>query len=145
MATNRMVSAKELEASGLSLRDFLNKERGLTRKPPEDTKFGVNKPRGPSANDLATYKAQELSDKGLDENGMPINPKKDDGSGGKNTIDRQDAMIASSRKNAGMKGYDEGGDPIERGGKAKKMASGGSASSRADGIAQRGKTKGRMC
>jgi len=29
--------------------------------------------------------------------------------------------------------------------KAKKMASGGSASSRADGIAQRGKTKGRIC
>jgi hypothetical protein len=29
--------------------------------------------------------------------------------------------------------------------KAKKMASGGSASSRADGIAQRGKTRGRMC
>ena len=27
-----VVSAKELEASGLSLRDFLNKEQGLTRK-----------------------------------------------------------------------------------------------------------------
>ena len=27
----------------------------------------------------------------------------------------------------------------------KKMASGGSASSRADGIAQRGKTRGKMC
>lgn len=31
------------------------------------------------------------------------------------------------------------------GGKAKRMASGGSASSRADGIAQRGKTRGTMC
>jgi hypothetical protein len=135
MATNRKVSAKELEASGLSLRDFLNKERGLTRKPPEDMKFGVNKPRGPSTNDLATYKAQELAAKGLDENGIAINPKKDDGSGGKNTVDRQNAMIASSRKNAGMPGYSEAGD---------KMASGGSASSRADGCAQRGKTKGTM-
>jgi hypothetical protein len=28
----RIVSKKELEASGLSLRDFLNKERGLTRR-----------------------------------------------------------------------------------------------------------------
>ena len=28
----RIVSAKELKASGLSLRDFLNKERGLTRR-----------------------------------------------------------------------------------------------------------------
>ena len=33
----------------------------------------------------------------------------------------------------------------KKGGKTKKMASGGSASSRADGIAQRGKTKGRIC
>jgi len=33
---------------------------------------------------------------------------------------------------------------MKRGGKVKKMAHGGSASSRADGIAQRGKTKGRM-
>lgn len=31
------------------------------------------------------------------------------------------------------------------GGKVKKMAKGGTASSRADGIAQRGKTKGTMC
>jgi hypothetical protein len=31
------------------------------------------------------------------------------------------------------------------GGKAKRMAKGGSASSRADGIAQRGKTRGMMC
>jgi hypothetical protein len=34
---------------------------------------------------------------------------------------------------------------MKRGGAVKKMASGGSASSRADGIAQRGKTKGRVC
>ncbi len=42
---NRVVSKKELEDSGLSLRDFLNKERGLTRKAPEGTKAGVYKPR----------------------------------------------------------------------------------------------------
>ena len=34
---------------------------------------------------------------------------------------------------------------FKRGGKIKKMANGGSASSRADGIAQRGKTRGKMC
>jgi len=33
---------------------------------------------------------------------------------------------------------------MKRGGKVKKMAMGGSASSRADGIAQRGKTKGKF-
>jgi hypothetical protein len=34
---------------------------------------------------------------------------------------------------------------MKKGGKVKKMASGGSASSRADGIASKGKTRGKMC
>jgi hypothetical protein len=34
---------------------------------------------------------------------------------------------------------------MKRGGKTKKMAMGGSASSRADGIAMRGKTVGKYC
>ena len=129
MATNRMVTAKELEASGLSLRDFLNKERGLTRKPPEDMKFGVNKPRNPNAANAP----QGITVQGRDP------------TGGKSVVDQQDAWMAKSRKNAGQSGYDEAGNPMKRGGQVKKMASGGSASSRADGIAQRGKTKGRMC
>jgi len=127
MATNRIVSKKELEESGLSLRDFLNKERGLTRKPDADIKFGVNKPR-----DLYT-------------------------SSGKATVDRQDAeaKVAANtaadqeivdriakRKRPYMK--DEAGNDMKRGGAVKKMASGGSASSRADGCAQRGKTRGKM-
>jgi hypothetical protein len=51
----------------------------------------------------------------------------------------------ANRKRAYMK--DEAGNDMKRGGKVKKMASGGkvsSASSRADGIAQRGKTRGIM-
>jgi hypothetical protein len=62
-------------------------------------------------------------------------------------------------KKGGMKKMADGGMPMKdgkpafigdgkgamkHGGMAKKMASGGSASSRADGIAQRGKTKGKM-
>lgn len=39
----------------------------------------------------------------------------------------------------------EGLEGMKKGGKVKKMASGGSASKRADGIAQRGKTRGKMC
>ena len=37
------------------------------------------------------------------------------------------------------------GAGYSRGGKVKKMANGGSASSRADGIAIKGKTRGKMC
>ena len=40
---------------------------------------------------------------------------------------------------------DAAGNDMKRGGAVKKMASGGTASSRADGIAQRGKTRGKMC
>jgi len=68
------------------------------------------------------------------------------------TQENRAAQMSFDRANAGREGYDEGGDPIKtdmkRGGSVKKMASGGktsSASNRADGIAQRGKTKGRMC
>ena len=38
-----------------------------------------------------------------------------------------------------------GKSAMKRGGKVKKMANGGSASSRADGIAVKGKTRGKMC
>jgi hypothetical protein len=53
---NRVVSKKELEESGLSLRDFLNKERGLTRKAPEGTKAGEYKPRRSSEAMTSTVK-----------------------------------------------------------------------------------------
>jgi hypothetical protein len=36
-------------------------------------------------------------------------------------------------------------DDMKKGGAIKKMATGGSVSKRADGIAKRGKTKGRVC
>ena len=167
MVANRIVSKKELEESGLSLRDFLNKERGLTRKPPEGTKFGVNKPR-PSAQDRATMEAQDNANRGLDENGEPLQrtaayvPRDQYTQSGKAMVDKQDAI---SKLDTFMKGYtprrdpnanarealssgdsDEVGNAMKRGGKVKKMASGGmTASRRADGIAQRGKTRGKMC
>jgi hypothetical protein len=48
----------------------------------------------------------------------------------------------------GQRGFDEAGNPMKKGGSVKKMASGGmasSASKRADGIATKGKTRGRIC
>lgn len=169
MAANRVVSKKELEDSGLSLRDFLNKERGLTRKPPEDIKAGVYKPR-PSTQERMTMEAQDNANRGLDELGQPIqrtegySPRDQYMQSGKAMVDKQDAI---AQRDASMKNYvplrdpnasaraalsrgnsDEAGNPMKRGGAVKKMASGGSvssASSRADGIAQRGKTRGKMC
>jgi hypothetical protein len=46
----------------------------------------------------------------------------------------------------GRRGFDEAGNPMKKGGSVKKMASGGmTASRRADGIASRGKTRGKIC
>ncbi|CAB4180167.1 hypothetical protein UFOVP1049_11 [uncultured Caudovirales phage] len=164
---NRIISEKELKDSGASsLREFLNKERGLTMKAPEGTKAGVNKAR-PSTQDRMTMEAQDNANRGLDELGQPIqrtegySPRDQYMQSGKAMVDKQDAM---AKRNASMKNYaprrdpnasaraalssgkgDEAGNSMKRGGAVKKMAKGGSASSRADGIAQRGKTRGKMC
>ena len=137
MATNRVVTKEELKKSGASsLREFLNKERGLTMKAPEGTKFGAYVPRDTytskvnaaagkatvdkqdaaarAAQSKATDEAQKLADRGLDEDKKPLK-------------------------------YDFVTDNLKHGGSVKKMAKGGSASSRGDGIAQRGKTRGTMC
>jgi hypothetical protein len=59
----------------------------------------------------------------------------------KNTTGKPDPVKASRSKKFND---DEAGVDFRRGGSTKKMASGGMASSRADGIAQRGKTRGKV-
>ena len=58
--------------------------------------------------------------------------------GVQNAADRRNRINA----NVNNPGYSAG---MKKGGAVKKMASGGSASSRADGIAAKGKTRGKMC
>ena len=151
MAANRRVTKEELDNSGLSLRDFLNKERGLTRKPPEGTKAGVYVSR-PNTQERMTMEAQDNANRGLDENGQPLQrtagyaPRDQYTQSGKSMVDKQDAI---AKLEASMKNYsprrNSNDEEYKRGGKVKKMAKGGSASSRADGIAQRGKTRGKFC
>ena len=127
MAKERIVSKKELEESGLSLRDFLNKEKGLTRKPPEGIKREY-KPR--DAADQESKKAISA------EAGMSRGTRSFAGAGrGESGGASADAL---ARFNAGKTGYDEAGTPYKKGGSVS------SASSRADGCAVKGKTKGRM-
>lgn len=56
----RVVSKKELEESGLSLRDFLNRERGLTRRSmsKSDAEKHLGLGEKPSAESVAKAKAQ---------------------------------------------------------------------------------------
>jgi hypothetical protein len=162
-AKQRVVSKKELEASGLSLRDFLNKERGLTRRKESDPTAG-------EAKDKAAQAAADKVDPGSKyPRDIPLASAPSDG--GKATVDRQNAEIKRStgmtpaeyvrsgksvadkqtaessfstdaNKNAAdmytkaalaKKQDDDSGDGMKRGGKVKKMASGGSTSGRATG------------
>lgn len=141
MATNRVVSKKELEASGLSLRDFLNKERGLTRRKETDPTKG-------EAKDKAAQEAADAIDPGSNMMFKDVDRNQYRDSG-KEMVDKQDAEAAKARSMAAYvprrdpnaaaramlsKGAgDEAGNAMKRGGAVKKMAKGGSTSGRATG------------
>ena len=62
--------------------------------------------------------------------------------------EREPEALASTNKpgtNISYENTDTSDMTYKRGGAVKKMANGGSASSRADGIATKGKTRGKMC
>jgi len=127
-AKPRVVSKAELEKSGMSLRDFMNKERGLTRR--ADSKAPAkaeSKAESKAAPKAPVAKAPVI--------GGPT-PARDPGGVNKRSTpyrENPDSYDMSTGK---------------RGGIVKKMASGGTASSasrRGDGIAQRGKTRGKVC
>jgi len=110
----------------------------------------VNASRYVSPNDREMYKAQERADQGLNEDASGFldsnKGRKTYEESGKGTVDRQDATRAKPQKLPEPMPYSEfmKQQSMKHGGSVKKMASGGSASSRADGIAQRGKTRGTM-
>jgi hypothetical protein len=147
---NRVVTKEELKASGMDLRDFLNKERGLTRR----------KDSAPKAESKPAHKAEEpakptpkaAESKGIGPYNVFSGPSE------------PDAGAVKAAKAAGDKRREkQASEPMfynplsravnairERGKKSNPdaYAKGGSVSSaskRGDGIAQRGKTRGKMC
>jgi hypothetical protein len=155
-AKNRVVTKEELESSGLSLRDFLNKERGLTRrgdsapKTESITKTTV-KTEAPVSKAEEPAKA-EKSKRGVGPYNVFAGPDEPD------LAAVQAAKAAGAARRAKMSNEPMLYNPLrgaidslrERGKKSnpEAYAKGGSvasASKRADGIAQRGKTRGKMC
>jgi len=153
---NRIVTKEELKASGLSLRDFLNKEQGLTRRgeaAPAKTETMPAKPPV-SKKEPKPMQAQESSAPPgyyRDFSGK-MQPK--------TATERPDlgAMIGSGVSKVGKalaSAYQKPERYMSEKEKESKMRAGSStyktggsvskASSRADGIAQRGKTRGKMC
>jgi hypothetical protein len=116
----RVVSKKELEESGLSLRDFLNRERGLTRRGMSvaDAKKQLNLGERPSAKSVADAKTQL---------GMDASER---------TPRRTPESLTLTRKpgtNVNYENADATSETFKKGGMT--------ASKRADGCAVRGKTR----
>jgi hypothetical protein len=121
----RVVSKKELEDSGMSLRDYLNRERGLTRRKEKDPTAG-------DSPDKAAQEAADAIDPGRDMRAPRYTPP---GSAPKQTTQKPKAKVFSPDRP----------DNSFPGSKFKSGGSVSSASKRADGIATKGKTRGKMC
>ena len=117
---------------------------------------------GAEAGEEAAYKsakqAQALKDFSAKRPGIMARMREKDKAmmedGGKSMVDRQDAgakkagLSVDDYYKSGKAQIDKQDEIFKRGGVIKKMASGGmtsSASKRADGIATKGKTRGKMC
>ena len=138
-----IVTKKQLEESGFdNLRDYLNAKRGLTRR--DEQKFIGDKPKMGAyvPRDSDTRKGEIMTSK---------NAKGRDNyeRSGQKSMDteREPEALASTNKPGTNISYEntETSDMSMRHGGKVKMANGGSASSRADGIATKGKTRGKMC
>jgi hypothetical protein len=120
-----MVTKEELDKSGMSLRDYMNAQQGLTRR--KDTSSA---PATKQTSDYSNEGRKKAVSEPTDLTKMSVS-------------DRIKASKVKSRE-----GTTDTRSVSERFRSTFGMAKGGSvssASSRADGIAQRGKTRGKMC
>jgi hypothetical protein len=147
-AAPRVVSKAELEKSGLSLRDFLNRERGLTRRggpsaPAKVTDTGSDVARMLARAPKPALRQETFAEreKAKFDEGQRIMAAKRAAAAeadAANDRNRQARILTGIRKNAGAN-LGMGSTGLKSGGSVSK------ASGRADGIAQRGKTRGKMC
>jgi hypothetical protein len=122
---NKVVTKEELEKSGMSLRDYLNKQRGLTRRKEKDPTAG-------DSPDKAAQEAADAIDPGRDMRTPRYTPP---GSAPKQTTQKPKAKVFSPDRP----------DNSFPGSKFAKGGSVSSASKRADGIATKGKTRCKIC
>lgn len=142
-STPPIVTKEELAASGMSLRDYLNakQRRGGTTSP-------KSMPGGSSAPSPAL-----MPNRGGQPGGS-VPTKRPRGQGtvmeqGRGVSLYGDSLASLLKKDPNKKSFFKANDErianLKKGGSVKNMSTGGSASKRGDGIAQRGKTKGKLC
>jgi hypothetical protein len=161
-AKPRVVSKAELEKSGMSLRDFLNKERGLTRRKDSSAPAKAESIAGPRDDGAYRGMRSDMKDVGGGRSGGRGGPEAGEGSESKPAGAyrgmRSDPEPVGAYRSIRSDPKPEGAyrgmrSDMKKGGAVKKKpvakyASGGSVSSaskRADGIATKGKTRGKMC
>ena len=120
-----IVTKEALEKSGMSLRDYMNKQQGLTRRKEKDS----------TAGDSSNKKAQEAADSVDSTRDMRTPRYTPPGSAPKQTTQKPKPKVFMPSKP----------DNSFQGSKFKSGGSVSSASRRADGIATKGKTRGKMC
>lgn len=137
-AAPKIVTKEELAKSGLSLRDYLNKQQGLTRRGEASAPAPAAKPAATSTASrpgiMARMREADKSVKGVREAASeakaPAESRLVRGSFSASKVNPKTLM------------------PYKESSAASRYAAGGSvgsASRRADGIAAKGKTRGRMC
>lgn len=127
------VTKDELDASGLSLRDYMNQKQGLTRRDDAPSSGPGRKVSGPKKSEW-------------DDNSTPMKSMPKTESQGSMSIGDTDYSKSLKASGAGGEGSGFLGKKMREamGSKFAKGGSVSSASSRADGCAERGKTKGTM-
>jgi hypothetical protein len=122
----RIVSKKELEDSGLTLREYLNRERGIKGKAEKaEPKSEPKKLRQETMNERAESFIAKRAARKAEEAAKDTKPR------------GQDRILTNIKKNAGENKF-MGSTGMKSGGSVS------SASRRADGIAAKGKTRCKM-
>lgn len=141
-AKPKIVTKEELAASGMSLRDYMNKQQGLTSRgdttPRQQINFeSLNTPNAKS--DSTSSSGMSMKDKITKEaiDSIKASGKKYPDMSALQAPAKRAGMTAMRKRNSG---FDLNSDvSYKQGGSVS------SASRRADGIAIKGKTRGKMC
>jgi hypothetical protein len=153
MAKKEVVSKAELEASDYTnLRDYLNAKRGLTRKGGEAPEYKPGRmPAPPSTREPKDYavasagmQSPDMAEslrQGYAELPAREEKPKDEQSFAERYLGRPDKESRAAMRERAPKFIQKALDAVG----LKKGGSVSSASKRADGCAQRGKTRGKLC
>jgi hypothetical protein len=162
MAKAPIVSKKELADSGFdNLRDYLNDKNKLTRRgepiafkkaDPVTRDSEARNSRGRAAEinyndrpDLSTESGTDVAMANRDPEATAKFLRSGEAGNGRGSYYKSDGRAVIQKQNEAANEMQRERRGMKKGGAVKKMASGGSASSRADGIATKGKTRGKMC